>query len=333
MSDLRRLAERLAEDLAARDRRAARPVAGGPRGPGAGRSKAAWGGPPAGENSAAESGDPHPSPADRITTTHEVPPAGGGYRREPAHIAAYIDHTLLKAEATRAEIDALCDEAREHHFAAVCVNPVWVTRCATRLRGSGVAVATVIGFPLGAAQAATKAGEAALAVRDGASELDMVAAIGHIKDGDWRHVHDDIAGVVRAAAGTLVKVIIESAALTPVEIIKASALAMEAGARYVKTSTGFHPSGGATAEAVALMRLAVGDALGVKASGGVRDCATALRMIASGATRLGTSSGVAMAQCLGPGPLPVRDLLSMAGRHAETCATGRCAAQAVEPPY
>src|SRR4029450_11436835 len=199
----------------------------------------------------------------------------------------------------------LCTEAMEHEFAAVCVNPVWVPRCAERLKGSRVGLAMVIGSPFGANQSEIKAAETSLAVRQGATEIDMVAAVGHIKGGDWNHVADDIAAGVRAAAGRLVKVIIESAHLTPVEIIKASALAREAGAQYVKTSTGFHASGGATAEAVALMRLVVGDSMGVKASGGVRDCATALRMIANGATRIGTSSGGAMTQCLGRGALPV----------------------------
>ena len=252
-------------------------------------------------------------------------PQGVRWVTENARIAEFIDHTMLKAETTRAEIDQICAEALENEFAAVCVNPVWVPRCAERLKGSPVALATVIGFPLGANQSEIKAAEAALAIRQGATEIDMVAAIGHIKSGDWTHVADDIATVVRAAGGTLVKVIIESANLTPVEIIKASALAREAGAQYVKTSTGFHASGGASAEAVALMRLVVGDTMGVKASGGVRDCGTALKMIANGATRIGTSSGVAMAQCLGRGPLPMRELLSSPLTHEPQCATGVCA--------
>ena len=247
------------------------------------------------------------------------------YVRDNARIAEFIDHTLLKAEATRAEVEQLCAEAREHDFAAVCVNPVWVPSCARLLQGSNVALATVVGFPLGANQPEIKAAEAALAVRQGATEIDMVAAIGHIKSGDWNHVADDIGAVVRASSGRVVKVIIESAHLTPVEIIKASALAREAGAQYVKTSTGFHAAGGASAEAVALMRLVVGDAMGVKASGGVRDCATALRMIANGATRIGTSSGVAMAQCLGRGPLPMRELLASPHAHGDRCASGACA--------
>ena len=262
------------------------------------------------------------TPGSVMLSSGSQAPAGVRYVRDGARIAEFIDHTLLKAETTRAEIDQLCAEAVEHEFAAVCVNPVWVPRCAERLAGSRVALATVVGFPLGANQSETKAAETALAIRQGATEIDMVAAVGHIKGGDWNHVADDIAAVVRAASGTLVKVIIESAHLTPVEIIKASALAREAGAQYVKTSTGFHAAGGASAEAVALMRLVVGDSMGVKASGGVRDCATALRMIANGATRIGTSSGVAMAQCLGRGPLPMRELLASPHLHEGTCATG-----------
>jgi deoxyribose-phosphate aldolase len=251
-----------------------------------------------------------------------------------SRIADFIDHTLLKPEATTAEIDKLCDEAREHRFAAVCVNPVWVPRCAERLTGSGVKVATVIGFPLGANAPETKAAEAKLAVEQGADELDMVAAIGHIKSGDWQHVGRDIESVVRAASGRVVKVILESALLSPLDIVKASALAREMGASFVKTSTGFSAAGGATAEAVALMRLAVGDALGVKASGGVRDCETALRMIAAGASRIGTSSGVAMTQCLGPGPLPLAELLAAPHVHGARCSSGQCPQEpAAAQPY
>ncbi|MEP7383028.1 MAG: deoxyribose-phosphate aldolase [Gemmatimonadota bacterium] len=264
-----------------------------------------------------------PAAASDASLSASAPP-GVTFVRENARLADFIDHTLLKAEATSAEIDKLCDEAREHRFAAVCVNPVWVERCAERLQGSAVRVATVIGFPLGANASETKRQEAALAVGSGAQELDMVVALGHVRGGDWNHVADDIAAVVEGAAGTLVKVIIESAALTPVEIIKSCAIAREMGAQYVKTSTGFHPAGGASAEAVALMRLVVGDTMGVKASGGVRDCESALRMIMSGATRIGTSSGVSMATCLGPGPLPLHDLLSGAASHSGGCTT--CAA-------
>ena len=252
------------------------------------------------------------------------PAPGVRHVREGARIAEFIDHTLLEAEATRSEIEQLCAEALEHGFAAVCVNPVWVPLCASMVKGSRVALATVVAFPFGANQSEVKAAETALAIRQGATEIDMVAPIGHIKSGDWQHVADDISAVVRAASGAVVKVIIESAHLLPIEIIKASALAREAGAHYVKTSTGFHPSGGASVEAVALMRLVVGDTMGVKASGGVRDCATALRMIANGATRIGTSSGVAMAQCLGRGPVPMRELLASPELHTPRCATGAC---------
>ncbi|MSR06395.1 MAG: deoxyribose-phosphate aldolase [Gemmatimonadetes bacterium] len=239
-------------------------------------------------------------------------------------VADFIDHTVLKAETTRGEIDKLCAEAVEHRFAAVCVNGVWTARCARLVKGSGVKVATVVGFPLGAMTSAAKAFETKQAVADGADEIDMVAALGHILDEDWDHVEDDIRAVVEAAAGRTVKVILETAALQPLTVVKAAAIAMEAGAHFVKTSTGFHPSGGATAEAVALMRLVVGDALGVKASGGVRDCATALKMIAAGASRLGTSSGVKLVDCLGAGPMPLADLLASPDKHEASCKSGNC---------
>ena len=306
-SDLDRLAARIAAELAKRD---------APR-PGTGSS---------GEAARAPSGTGAPAAGTGKGPT--AAPPGVAYVRDNARIADFIDHTLLKPEATRSEVEKLCAEAVTHRFAAVCVNPVWVPLCAEKLRGTQVKVATVVGFPLGANQPEIKAAETSRAVKDGAHEIDMVAALGRIKSGDWGHVADDISAVVRAASGNLVKVIIESALLTPTEIIKASALAKEAGAHYVKTSTGFHAAGGATAEAVTLMRLAVGDALGVKASGGVRDCAAALRMIASGATRIGTSGGVSMAECLGSGPLPLRDLLATPASHAGQCASGRCGAPA-----
>ncbi len=233
-------------------------------------------------------------------------------------VADFVDHTLLKAEATQAEIEKLCEEAAEHHFAAVCVNGSWVKLCADLLRDTDVDVATVVGFPLGAVTSKAKAFETSDVIADGATEIDMVAAIGRVVTEDWDYVEDDIRAVV-AAAGCTVKVIIESAALEPLQVVKVSAIAMEAGAHYVKTSTGFHPSGGATAEAVALMRLAVGDHLGVKASGGVRDCATALRMIAAGATRIGTSSGVQFVKCIGAGPIALDDMLADPDRHDRVC--------------
>jgi len=216
---------------------------------------------------------------------------------------------LLRADATAAEIDRLCSEAVAHRFAAVCVNPQWVARCRETLGlRTNIAVAAVVGFPLGASTTAIKANEAAGAVEQGAGELDMVAALGAIKDGDWEYVERDIRCVVDAADGALVKVIIESGTLTPSEIVRSCRAAREAGAHYVKTSTGMHPSGGATPAAVALMRMAVGDDLGVKASGGIRDCAGAFALIESGATRIGTSGGVALADCVGPAPKPICEL-------------------------
>lgn len=234
-------------------------------------------------------------------------------------IAGLIDHTLLKADATRGDIERLTDEARRWRFASVCINPVWVPESVARLAGSGVTVATVVGFPLGANRSAVKAAEAELAVRDGAGELDMVASLGHVKSGEWEAVTRDVAVVVRAASGRLVKVIIESALLTREEIVGASRAAVEGGAGFVKTSTGFHAAGGASEAAVRLMRQTVGDAIGVKASGGIRDCTAALAMLAAGATRLGTSSGVRIVECLGD--TPVGELLGAASGHAQHCRT------------
>ena len=215
----------------------------------------------------------------------------------PRDIASYIDHTLLKPEATAAEIEKLCKEAREYHFAAVCVNPPFVKQCADLLRGSDVQVATVVGFPLGAHTSATKVFETEQACVDGATEIDMVINIGALKAKRDDVVRDDIRGVVQAAhrAGALVKVIIEAALLTDEEKIRASRLSQEAGADFVKTSTGFGP-GGATAHDVALMRETVGPNIGVKAAGGVKDYAQAQEMIKAGATRIGASAGVKIVQ-------------------------------------
>lgn len=242
----------------------------------------------------------------------------------PVRVADFVDHTILKAETTRAQIETLCQEAAEFKFAAVCVNGSWVPLCVELLKGSGVKVASVVGFPLGAMRTVAKAAETRDLVDQGADEIDMVVALGEIMDDNWDYVEDDIRSVVEAAAGRTVKVILESGALEPLQIVKASAIAKVAGAHFVKTSTGFHSSGGATAEAVALMRLAVGDALGVKASGGVRDCASALRMIAAGASRLGTSSGVKLVQCIGSGPVLLAELLADPESHERVCLMGDC---------
>ncbi len=210
------------------------------------------------------------------------------------NVAAIIDHTQLKPEASLAQIEALCKEAAEYHFASVCVNPSNVALCAKLLKGTGVNVCTVIGFPLGATSTASKAFEAAESIREGATEVDMVVNVGRIKSGDWDYVEKDIAAVVDAARGkALTKVIIETCLLTDEEKVKACQAAKKAGADFVKTSTGFS-KGGATAEDVALMRKTVGADMGVKASGGIRDAQTAVAMVEAGANRLGVSAGVAI---------------------------------------
>ncbi|MBO2531452.1 MAG: deoxyribose-phosphate aldolase [Thermoactinomycetaceae bacterium] len=215
-----------------------------------------------------------------------------------SNLASMIDHTLLKPEATASDIDRLCREASELGFGAVCVNPWWVFRAAERLKGSGVRVCTVVGFPLGATSTEAKEAETKRAVADGASEIDMVMNIGAFKSGDRQGVEDDIRAVVRAAGGRTVKVILETGLLAEEEIRLACGLAKAAGAHFVKTSTGFGP-GGATVEAVRIMREAVGREMGVKASGGIRSLAAAKKMIAAGANRIGTSSGVAILEELG----------------------------------
>lgn len=207
--------------------------------------------------------------------------------------AAMIDHTLLKAETTKAQIDKICQEALKYEFASVCVNPTWVKNSSEILAGSNVKVCTVIGFPLGATTPQVKAFETTNAIENGAGEIDMVINIGALKDGNYDLVLEDIKAVVTAANGTLVKVIIETSLLTDEEKVKACELSVEAGADFVKTSTGFS-TGGATAEDVALMRKTVGPEVGVKASGGVRSLEDMQKMIEAGATRIGASSGVAI---------------------------------------
>lgn len=213
----------------------------------------------------------------------------------PSDLARFIDHTLLKPEATPADIDRLCDEALQYRFAAVCVNPVWVQRAARRLRGSDVGVASVVGFPLGAVHPRVKAQETRQALRDGAREIDMVINVGALKGGDHELVERDIRGVSDACreVGALNKVILETALLSDQEKVFASRLAKRAGAHFVKTSTGFGPAG-ATVFDVALMREAVGPDLGVKAAGGIRSADEAHEMISAGATRIGASAGVQM---------------------------------------
>ncbi|WGU97106.1 deoxyribose-phosphate aldolase [Paenibacillus dendritiformis] len=219
---------------------------------------------------------------------------------EQIRLASLIDHTLLKPEAVRSDIEKLCDEARQHGFYSVCVNGTWVPLCRERLAGSEVRIAAVCGFPLGAGASSAKAFEAARAVEDGASEIDMVLQIGRLLDGDVKSVEADIAQVVRMVEGkAIVKVILETGMLTTGQKIEACKASEAAGAHFVKTSTGFG-RGGATVEDIRLMWGNVSPHIGVKASGGVRDTATALAMIEAGATRIGTSSGIAIVTGAGP---------------------------------
>ncbi len=209
-------------------------------------------------------------------------------------IAGMIDHTLLKQDASEEQIRKLCQEARDNRFCSVCVNPGYVPLCCEELRGTSVKVCTVIGFPLGATTTKSKVFEANEAIENGALEVDMVVNVGKIKSGDWNFVRKDIADLVTAVHGrAVVKVIIETCLLTDEEKVRVCQIAKEAGADFVKTSTGFS-TGGATVEDVALMRRTVGPEMGVKASGGVKGAETAKAMIAAGATRLGTSSGIAI---------------------------------------
>jgi deoxyribose-phosphate aldolase len=219
-----------------------------------------------------------------------VPVAVDDY--SPASLAKYVDHTLLKPAASKDQVKKVCDEAIANKFASVCVNPNYIEFVAQQLSGSGVAPCVVIGFPLGATTPEVKAAETSAVVALGAKEVDMVVNIGAIKSGDWKLVKRDIEAVTAAARGkALVKTIIETCLLTDEEKVKVCTVAKLAGADFVKTSTGFS-TGGATEQDVRLMRQTVGPDIGVKASGGVKDYASAVKMIKAGATRLGTSSGV-----------------------------------------
>ncbi len=228
--------------------------------------------------------------ADRIAATLGVAPTNG----ELSHM---IDHTLLKADATQDEIARLCYEARKHDFASVCVNPSYVKLCAELLEDTDVLVCTVVGFPLGATSTEAKTFETQKAVRDGATEVDMVINVGALKSRDYEVVEGDIASIARAchAGGAILKVIIEAALLTDEEKVAACQLAKVAGADFVKTSTGFGP-GGATPEDVALMRQVVGSGMGVKAAGGIKTTADAKRMIEAGASRIGASASIKIVQ-------------------------------------
>ena len=211
-------------------------------------------------------------------------------------IARMIDHTTLKPEATLSDIEKLCNEGKECGFFSICVNPVWVRYCVETLKDSGVKVCTVSGFPLGANKKEVKIKEAQIACQDGADEVDMVLNIGALKSGDWKSVEDEIRGVRKALGkGKTLKVIIETCLLTQQEKTKAAKIVMDCGADFVKTSTGFSLKG-ATVEDVKLLKQVVKDRIKVKASGGIRDYQTAIKMIQAGADRIGTSSGVNIVQ-------------------------------------
>jgi len=239
------------------------------------------------------------------TQVQRLPVAGLTAGSIASRIAALIDHTLLKPDATVAQVTQLCDEARRYHFASVCVNPVYVPLAHSLLADAGVPVCTVVGFPLGAMRTPVKVYEAEQAMADGATEIDMVMNIAALKSGATHEVENDIAAVAQAchARGALLKVIIEAALLTDEEKVRACELAQAAGADYVKTSTGFGP-GGATVADVALMRRTVGPEMGVKAAGGIRAYEDAAAMIAAGATRIGASAGVKIVEAAAAAPGP-----------------------------
>ncbi|NSW53325.1 MAG: deoxyribose-phosphate aldolase [Anaerolineae bacterium] len=226
-----------------------------------------------------------------------LPSATATPYRLDGSLAKFIDHTLLKPEATPHQVEVLCSEAREYRFASVCVNPIFVPLCRELLDGSGVDVCTVVGFPLGADPGAVKAAEAKDAIHHGAVEIDMVQSVGMLKGGAFEVVYDDIRAVAEACheERAILKVILETCLLTESEKIIACLLCKEAGADFVKTSTGFNKAG-ATVEDIRLMRAVVGPTMGVKAAGGVRCLADARAMLEAGATRLGASAGVAIMQ-------------------------------------
>lgn len=225
-------------------------------------------------------------------------------------IGALIDLTLLRSEATEADILRLCEDAIRLRIGTVCVNGQWIGSVMARVRQSGIRTAAVVGFPLGASGLAAKVMETRLAVAAGADEIDMVMSLGRAKEGRWDLVRFEIEAVVEAAAGRPVKVILETAVLTPLEIELGCLASLEAAAAFVKTSTGFHSAGGATVEAVTLMRRVVGERAGVKASGGVRTVEDALKMLLAGADRLGSSGAAGWGGFVGPDAPALTDLLA-----------------------
>ncbi|MGA2545322.1 MAG: deoxyribose-phosphate aldolase [Rectinemataceae bacterium] len=236
-------------------------------------------------------GAPAAAPAEKAV---KVAGASAAANLTPGDLARFIDHTLLKPEASVEQMNTLCDEAAKHHFYSVCVNSSWVEHCTRRLGGSGVKVCAVVGFPLGAMDSRAKGFEARNAIANGANEIDMVMNVGAMKAGDIKTVREDMLAVRRACrAGIVLKVIIETCLLTDEEKVLACQIAKDVGADFVKTSTGFNKAGATPAD-IALMRRTVGPKMGVKAAGGVKSFEDAIAMIESGATRLGTSSGVSL---------------------------------------
>lgn len=248
-------------------------------------------------------------------TVHGIVPAWlGPGAAEGRGLAPFLDHTLLAPDATRPQVCRVAAEGGALGVAGVCVDGSWTRLVREQLAGSGVRTVVVVGFPHGATTTAVKAFEARQAVEDGAEELDMVMAIGRAKGGEWDAVHDDIAAVVQAASGVPVKVILETILLEPLQIVEACLVAVEAGARFVKTSTGTITSGGAREATIRLMRRAVGNDFGVKASGGVRTADVALRMLSAGANRIGTSSAPAMLAELGTPEPTLAELFAQHGQ-------------------
>lgn len=245
----------------------------------------------------------------------ESAPSGGGEAAEPAGpLAPLVDHTALAPETSSADVERRCREAVRHGFAAVCVNPCYVELAAHRLEDREVAVATVVSFPLGQHAPDQKAREAEGAVAAGATELDMVANVGAMREGRWDVLREEVGAAARTVGERArLKVILETAVLEPREVLRAGRLAAASGADFLKTSTGFHPAGGATAEAVALLWTAGSGQVEVKAAGGIRTCEDALTMVASGASRIGTSSGLRLAGCEGPLPPPLGEFLADGG--------------------
>ncbi len=247
-----------------------------------------------------------------LPDTHVWTGAAPAWLGDPGQrgIGAFIDHTLLRAEATPDEIDDAAREGLALGTATVCVNGRWVARVRKALEGSPVKTCAVIGFPLGAMATSVKADEARQALADGAAELDMVMSLGEARAGHWDVVAKDIAAVIAVAGTVPVKVILETAVLSPADIVQASLVAMDTGAAFVKTSSGFHGAGGAMENAVRLMRRAAGSKIGVKASGGVRTGEMAIRFLAAGANRLGTSATAEMAAIVGPGAPTLAELFA-----------------------